>query len=300
MRPYRKGLIAAGLRESQTLVRDMEGDPRAESQLIDAYLSLSSVEREGVNTHWRCSRPGRRWRVAEKRLAKEPSSVLYQEKQARAFHCISTSGGSAEECLAAAQALDELYRRLCASPAVGDRRGWTVQIRGNRFNTGNSLTSMNRIPAAIEAFLEARAACDELEHMGDRSPETRDLMARNLLYLCRLYHGTQHFDESIATGTRRGDFRQLVADHPDQFSFAHQLFLAHAELGLSHLSADRPEEAIAAYEGDRRTLKVMIATFGRLVREWPRFKIGWRKPTITLWTCTTQTSFGTSIRAEAS
>ena len=47
MRPYRKGLIAAGLRESQTLVRDMEGDPRAESQLIDAYLSLSSVKREG-------------------------------------------------------------------------------------------------------------------------------------------------------------------------------------------------------------------------------------------------------------
>ena len=114
--------------------------------------------------------------------------------------------------------------------------------------------------------MKAQAACDELEHMGDRSPETRDLMARNLLYLCRLYHGTEHFDESIATGTRaKAIFRQLVADHPDQFSFAHQLFLAHAELGLSHLSADRPEEAIAAYEGARRTLKLMTATFGRLV-----------------------------------
>ncbi len=91
-------------------------------------------------------------------------------------------------------------------------------------------------------------------------------MARNLLYLCRLYHGTEHFDESIATGTRAiAIFRQLVADHPDQFPFAHQLFLAQAELGLSHLSADRPEEAIAAYEGARRTLKVMPATFGRLV-----------------------------------
>jgi tRNA A-37 threonylcarbamoyl transferase component Bud32/tetratricopeptide (TPR) repeat protein len=266
MRPYRKGLIAAGLRESQSLVRDLEGDLHAELQLIDAYLSLSSVEREGGEYALAHQSARKALALAEKRLAEEPGSVLYQEKRAEAFHRISTSSAEADDCLAAARRSTELYRILCASPAVGDRRAWTLQIACNQFNTGNSLTSMNRFPAAIEAFLEARAAYDELDHMGDRSPETRDLMARNLLYLCRMYHGTEHFDESIATGTHAmAIFRQLVADHPDRFPFAHQLFLAQAELGLSHLSADRPEEAIAAYEGARRTLKEMTATFGRLV-----------------------------------
>ena len=31
LRPYRKALIDAGIRQSLALVRDLEGDPRAES-----------------------------------------------------------------------------------------------------------------------------------------------------------------------------------------------------------------------------------------------------------------------------
>jgi tRNA A-37 threonylcarbamoyl transferase component Bud32/tetratricopeptide (TPR) repeat protein len=275
MRPYRKRLVAEGLRESQALVHDLEGDPRAELQLIDAYLSLSSVEREGSEYALALGSARKALALAEKRLAEAPGSMLYQEKRAAAYHRISTSAATVDECLPAARRSTELYRSLCASHPDGDRLSWMLQIARNQFNTGNYLSSLQRFPEAIESFVEARTAYDDIMEMGDRTPETRDLKGRNLLYLCRLYHATDHFDESIAAGTQSmAIFRALVAEHPARYPFAHQLFLVHAELGLSHLRANQADEGIAAYQSARRILKEMEVTFGRLVSRMAAIQ-GW-------------------------
>ena len=46
LRPYRKALVNAGLRETLALARDLEGDPRAESpQRLDAVNVLATSSR---------------------------------------------------------------------------------------------------------------------------------------------------------------------------------------------------------------------------------------------------------------
>ena len=41
---YRKAMVAAGLKAARALVNDLEGDPRAEFRLVDAYSALAGVQ----------------------------------------------------------------------------------------------------------------------------------------------------------------------------------------------------------------------------------------------------------------
>ncbi len=155
MRPYRKGLIAAGLRESQTLVRDMEGDPRAESQLIDAYLSLSSVEREGGERGAeRCSRPGRRWRWPRSDSPTNPVPYFIKKKKPEHFITSRLRAPAPRSASPPRGALPSSIDYFAHRPPLAIAGAGRCRSR-NQFNTGNSLTSMSRFPAAIEAFLEA-------------------------------------------------------------------------------------------------------------------------------------------------
>ena len=74
MRPYRKTLVAAGVRESRDLVAELEGDPRAESQRVEAYIALAKVQAENDERPAAIESARAAVSLAESLVARDPSS----------------------------------------------------------------------------------------------------------------------------------------------------------------------------------------------------------------------------------
>ena len=85
LRPYRKALIDAGLKESVGLVQDLEGDPRAEVQRLDAYIALSKLQHDGGDPAGAASTIGKAVALAESLLARDPSSAAPVARWRRPF-----------------------------------------------------------------------------------------------------------------------------------------------------------------------------------------------------------------------
>ena len=76
LRPYRKALIDAGMRESLALVGDLEGDPRAEIQRLEAY-EVAGSRPAGRRRRDRGRRDDRARRSRWPRpVARDPTSLL--------------------------------------------------------------------------------------------------------------------------------------------------------------------------------------------------------------------------------
>ena len=61
-RPYREALTTLGLREAEDLVRSLEGDPKAEMQVIFGHLALARVQLESGRAEEALESGRRRWR----------------------------------------------------------------------------------------------------------------------------------------------------------------------------------------------------------------------------------------------
>lgn len=127
----------------------------------------------------------------------------------------------------------------------------------NHYNMGHDLYMKGRLSEAILAFQAAQAAYDRLLDGGDRRPRTRELAARNLLYLCRA-NGAAHLELALRAGHRAESIcGTLVRECPDRFDYGWELSLVEEEFGILYTAAERWPEAIAAFEQTRQMLKEM-------------------------------------------
>ena len=176
LRPYRKALIDAGMKESVALVRDLEGDPRAEIQRLDAYVALARVQHDGgdaaaaADTIAQGDRPGR-----------EPGCPRpLQPPRPR------TPGGDPSSRVGRSCRTS----RRAGRPPGGRPRSCGRSRRGRRHRTPMTrltLTAMNHYNAGNEHWAEgpavrsargfpgrAAAIDDQAIAQGDRRPMTLD------------------------------------------------------------------------------------------------------------------------------
>ncbi len=213
--------------------------------------------------------------MAEKLVARDSSSVRFRTSLAVSLHRLAAIVLDDDESLSAARRSTEIFQAFGAGHAEGDRRGWISTIAMNHYNRGHHHYAKGRKSEAIDAFLAARAAYDELDSLGDRGAVILELAAKNLLYLCRAYNADKQFDNGVAAGRQAvAILQKLVADHPANFEYGHQLFLANSESGFMSMSVKNWDGAIASYAEARKTLKDMRAKHGHLVSRMATIQ-GW-------------------------
>jgi tetratricopeptide (TPR) repeat protein len=274
VRPYRQALIAAGLAESQGLVRDLEGDPHAEFQRVEAYSALAGVQNEAGERAAALESVRKAIALAETLIARDPSSVPYLFSLASAFHRLAAMWPEENEYLRAARRSIEICQQLCSQHPEGDRSKWNQLSAQNHFNIANLHFNKSRLAEAIESLVAARSCCQTALDLGDRTARAREIMAKIQLYLCRAYGHSKQFEQSLASGQGAIDiFRRLVADYPDHPGYGFDLGMANQEIGLLCVAHARWDEAIASFDRARKTLKAMIPKQGRLVSSMARIQM---------------------------
>ncbi len=264
LRPYRKKMIDAGLRESLALVKELAGDPRAEVEVIRSYVGLAQIQSEAGDAAAGVGSLRKAIELAELLAAREPGSVRSRDVLATVLHRASTLIGDPLERRRTVRRSTEIVRTLLEEHADGDRRSWLRLLAMNQYNDGHYLFSAGRIPQAIGAFRAAQDAYESL--LGEKVPGSNEhfLAAKNLLYLCRAYG--EQFDQAMHAGERAvAILEKLVAEHPDSPVYAAQLSLAHEEIGLKGVAAGKWELAIGAFERGRQTLKRQAERWARMV-----------------------------------
>ena len=272
LRPYRKALIDAGMRESLALVQDLEGDPRAEIQRLQSYEGLAQLQYESGDKAGAVGTIGKAIALAESLAHRNPSDLQARHALAGSLHRAATFHYDEAEGPALARRSNEILESILKEAHGADAGDSLVLTAMNHYNMGNMHFQKGRLSQALPEFLAARAAYDEAIARGDRSPRSLYLAARNLLYLCRIF-GAARLDESLAAGRQAESiFQTLVRDHPDHFEYAWQLSLAQEELGLHLGFAERWPETIRSREAVRRTLQDMVARHGKLVSRMARIQ----------------------------
>jgi tetratricopeptide (TPR) repeat protein len=158
----------------------------------------------------------------------------------------------------------EILKSLLDDHSAGDRRNWLRLLAMNHYNDGHYLYGGGHVPEAIAAFRQAREAYTTLLDQGVPEPNDRFLAAKNLLYLARAYG--ERFDVAMDAGQQSlAILRKLVEEHPDNFAYATQLYLALEELGLRGFAASKWELAIDNFESARLALKLQANRWGKIV-----------------------------------
>jgi eukaryotic-like serine/threonine-protein kinase len=272
LKPYRKAMVDAGIRESMALIRELEGDPRADYQRIDAYMALARVQHEAGEGAAATESTRKAIALAESLVARDPSGIRPRVALAASLHRASAFLPDETARREAARRSSEIQRSIPKEDheaGVGNSAAITAM---NDYNSGHEHWMKGRSSEALADFLAARAVYDDLLDRGERSPQTRDFAGRNLLYLCRAYPADRQ-EEAFAAGRRAESiFRTLVRDYPDRFEFAWQLSLVQDELGVRSLGADRGPEAIQHFEAALGTLKDMRGHHGNLVSRMARIQ----------------------------
>jgi Protein kinase domain len=269
--PYRKALIDAGLRESQALVEDLEGDPRAEFQRVHAYGALARIQQDGGDKPGAIATINKAIALAEDLTRRNPADLKFRRALASSLHRAATFHAADAEGLALARRSNEILRTIPeeARDTAGDA---LVMSAINHFNTGHMYITKGQVSLALAEFLAARAAYDGIIARGDRSLNVLDFAARNLMYLGRIF-GTARLEESLAAGRQAESIYQgLVREHPDSFDSDWQLSIAQEELGNRLLDGKREPKAIEWFEASRRTLEDMAARHGGLVSRMARIQ----------------------------
>jgi tetratricopeptide (TPR) repeat protein len=264
MRPYRKRMIDAGLRESLALVRELDGDPRAELEVIRAYSGLAQIQSEAGERAAAVGSLRKSIALAERVAARDPRSVRSRGILATVLHRASTLLPEPAERRSTVRRSTEILETLIDDDSGGDRRTWLRLLAMNHYNDGHYLFGVGRGGEAVIAFRAARRAYEAL--LGESVPEPNELFlaAKNLLYLCRAYG--ERFDDSMEAGEAAlAILRKLVAEHPESFAYAIQLCLALEEIGLKGVAAAKWELAIRGFEGARQMLKLQAEKWGKMV-----------------------------------
>jgi tetratricopeptide (TPR) repeat protein len=265
LRPFRKALIDAGLAHASALVRDLEGDARAEFERLLAYQSLALVQAEGGDKSAAIETIRKAISLADGLVNRDPASIRPRLALAAGLHHASILFPDEPSRRAAAERSNELLRAIPPDSTELKETESQGLAAMNRFNIGHFHFMNGRYAEATRAFEAAQAAYDRLLDGGEKSPRTRDLAGRNLLYLCRIYR-LSSLARSLKAGHRAESiFRTLVQEYPDHYDFAVQLSLVEEELGNHYKDAGRWREAISAFEQTRQTLKQMAVRHGNLV-----------------------------------
>jgi len=265
-RPYRHALVSAGLNESLALVRELEADPRAEHQRAQAYAALAAIQYEDGDRAGAFESIHKAIALAESLVGRDPASIDNHYRLAESLHRFAGMWPNEDEYLAAARRSTEICQGLRALHPKADQRDWILLIAMNDFNTANLYCTSGRFSEALEAALKAREAFETLLNLGDRRPETRSTAASGHHLLCRVYSHLGRLDEAAAESQKANAiYHELIAEHPDNFSYSYELSRSESEIGLTALFYERWGEAIESFASARRTIKDMAAKHGRLV-----------------------------------
>ncbi len=263
--PYRKALIDAGMRHALGLVRELEGDSRAETERLLAYQALAIIQAEGGDKAAAIETIKKAIALAESLVARDPADLRLRIWLATTLHHASVIFLDERSRRLAAQESSKLFKSIPPETAeLKDGSSPDYMAAMNSYNIGHDHYEHGRPAEAKAAFLNAKAACDRLRARGDQSLKTRDLAGRSLLYLCRAYPIDQLALALDAARQAESIFQTLLREYPESFDRAWELSLAEEEIGLRYNSAERFSEAIAAFEQTRRTLKQMAGRHGDL------------------------------------
>ncbi len=267
VRPYRQALIAAGLNESLALVRELEADPRAEIQRVEAYSALAAVQHEDGDNVAALESMRKAIALGENLVARDPASIRFRFTLAECLHRFTAIGGpTKDEYLAAAQRSIEICEGLRALRTKADEREWIGLIGMNYFNIGHRHFTAGRKPEALESLMKASEAFESLLERGDRRPQTRTTAAKSHAYLCRVYSDLGQLDDALIHGRKAsGIYQKLIAEHSDNPDYGFDLCQSESVIGLMAIAYERWGEAIESFTSVRSTLKEMAAKHGRLV-----------------------------------
>jgi eukaryotic-like serine/threonine-protein kinase len=264
MRPYRKRMIDAGLRESLAMVRELDGDPRAEVEVIRGYSGLAQVQYEAGEPAAGLLSQRKAIDLAERLAARDKGSVRSRDVLAHVLHRASTLLPDPEERRSLGRRSTEILQGLVAESTGSDRRARLLILAMNHYNDGHFLYGLGRSAEAITAFLAARESYDRVLADGTPQPHELCLAGKNLLYVCRAYG--ERFEFSLEAGQQALKiFRKLAADHPDIFDYTYHLCITLDELGSKGIAAANWDLAIANLESARSTLKTQAQRWGRVV-----------------------------------
>src|SRR5262249_1927721 len=150
--PLRRALISAGLAESTQLVRDLEGDPRAESQRVQAYSALAGVQYAGGQREAALESARRAIEIAETMIARDPASPSLRFTLADALHRLAAMWPEESEYLSAAKRSIEICQALCSQYPEGERAEWNHLSAMNHYNIANFYFVKGRLPQAIDSL----------------------------------------------------------------------------------------------------------------------------------------------------
>ncbi len=264
LRPYRKTLIDAGVRQSLALVRDLEGDPRAEIQRLEGYQALARIQAEAHDQAAAIETTRKAIALAESLVSRDPGAIRPRIALAVSLHRASVILPDEPARQEAARRANVILQSIPTESAELKETHAASLVAMNYYNIGHGLWMKGRHSEALASFLAAQATYDRLVAGGDASPQTRDFTGRNLLYLSRAY-GTNI--PLALTAARRAEaiFRSLVVEFPERFDLAYQFWLVQDHLGQILTNAEHWQEAINGFEAARRTLKDMARRHGKLV-----------------------------------
>ncbi len=266
VRPYRQALIAAGLNESLALVRDLEADPRAEFQRVEAYAALAAVQYEDGDRTAALESIRKSIALCENLIARDPASIRVRFTLADCLHKFAGMWPEENEYFSAARRSIEHCEALRALYPRADQRDWISLIGMNHFNVGNRQFVAGRKSEALESLLKASEAFESLIENGDRRPQTLTRSARSHAYLCRVYSHLGQLDDALAQGRyASGIYQKLIAEHPHNPDYGFDLCQSESVIGLMAIAYERWSEAIESFASTRSILKEMAAKHGRLV-----------------------------------
>ncbi len=121
LRPYRKALIDAGIRQSLALVRDLEGDPRAEFQRLEAYEALARVQFEGGDEAAAIETTRKAVALAESLVARDPAAIRPRIALATSLHRASATLPDDASRQAAARRANEVMKSIPTESASSRR-----------------------------------------------------------------------------------------------------------------------------------------------------------------------------------
>ena len=267
MRSSRKALIDAGVRESRTLVQELEGDPLARLQLVGAYHSLSRIQLEAGDRAGAIESARRAVAMAE--------SVYAVDKSPETARCL---GGALEQLSAGLarpggagagrKAINRHSRGRATMLPPGNDEEWTRMIAANHVSMGQRDSEHGRFPEAIDHFQAALALSQSLVKHPGPNPRHVGLLAHVRLYASRAYRLSRRLDESIEASREAASlYRGLLADHPGEYAFEYsqKLQLTYQEMAFTYMDSGKALEAIAWFNEARTTLKSMAAAPGCLV-----------------------------------
>jgi serine/threonine protein kinase len=264
LRPYRKALIDSGLRASQELVRDLEGDPRAQLQLVEAYHAMGRIQVESGQRAAALESARKAVAVAEPLFNRE-HSVASGHVLAGALELLGTVLPDREARLSAFRRSRAVYEALLAEHPDDDRARWISSIISSHFNAGHCEIEFHRLREAIAEFQSAHAWGARLLAESAVKPQDRAILAYSELYFCRANTWAGQLDDARAAGQRSiAMYQALAQEQPANLEFSLQLFRAQQEVGFSYLVGTQTVGAIPDFEEAHRTLEGILARPGLL------------------------------------